>query len=246
TARRCSSRRPLEDPRGDRRRNGPTEGFAMSTRASIREISVGLIVIVALAGLIGLVSLASDGPGFLAPQRTIDVIFRDGRGIRVGSPVRVAGLDTGNVVDLDLVEVGGTLRARVRISLPANLVKKLRQDVKGAIQPALTGMSHVNIVSTGRSATPLAAGGPGTRGGACDRGGNVLLRPDHRAGRPRAGGAERHPAHDRRGAPDRGFGRAPVPADPRIAPGDVDPPPRGERGDPTGDRVHRQPDRGPD
>src|SRR5690348_14053005 len=149
TARRCSSRRPLEDPCGDRRRSGPREGFAMSTRASIREISVGLIVIVALAGLIGLVSLASDGPGFLAPQRTIDVIFRDGQGIRVGSPVRVAGLDTGNVVDLDLVEVGGTLRARVRISLPANLVKKLRQDVKVAIQPALTGMSHVNIVSTG-------------------------------------------------------------------------------------------------
>ena len=134
----------------------------MSTRASIREISVGLIVIVALAGLIVLVSLASDGPGFLAPQRTIDVVFRDGQGIRVGSPVRVAGLDTGNVVDLDLVEVGGTLRARVRISLPANLVKKMRQDVKVAIQPALTGMSHVNIISTGRSAAPLAAGEPVT------------------------------------------------------------------------------------
>ena len=81
---------------------------------SVRErgIWVGLIVIVALAGLIGLVGLASDGPGFLAPQRTIDVVFRDGQGIRVGSPVRVAGLDTGNVVDLDLVEVEGTLRAR--------------------------------------------------------------------------------------------------------------------------------------
>ena len=76
----------------------------MSARFSAREIWVGLIVIVAIAGLIGLVGLASDGPGFLAPQRTIDVVFRDGQGIRVGSPVRVAGLDTGNVVDLDLVE----------------------------------------------------------------------------------------------------------------------------------------------
>ena len=43
----------------------------------------------------------------------------------------------------------GTLRAKVRISLPAKLVKMLRQDVKITIQPALTGMSHVNIVSTG-------------------------------------------------------------------------------------------------
>jgi phospholipid/cholesterol/gamma-HCH transport system substrate-binding protein len=130
----------------------------MSARFSAREIWVGMIVIVAIAGLIGLVGLASDGPGFLAPQRTIDIVFRDAQGIRVGSPVRVAGLDTGNVVDTDMVEVDGMLRAKVRISLPASLVKKLRQDVKVTIQPALTGMSHVNIVSTGRSAVPLVQG----------------------------------------------------------------------------------------
>src|SRR5215472_13159322 len=123
----------------------------MSARFSAREIWVGLIMIVALGGLIGLVGLASDGPGFLAPQRTIEVVFRDAQGIRIGSPVRVAGLDTGNVVDVDLVEVEGMLRARVKISLPAGLVKKLRQDVKVSIQPALTGMSHVNVLTTGRS-----------------------------------------------------------------------------------------------
>ena len=53
--------------------------------------------------------MASDGPGFLAPRQTINVVFRDGQGIRIGSSVRVAGLDTGNVVDVDLVEVEGTL-----------------------------------------------------------------------------------------------------------------------------------------
>jgi phospholipid/cholesterol/gamma-HCH transport system substrate-binding protein len=119
---------------------------------------VGLVVVTAIAGLLGLMMVASDGPGFLAPQKTIDVIFRDGQGIRVGSPVRVAGLDAGNVVDLDLVEVEGTLRARVRISLPSGLVKKLRQDVKVSITPGLTGMSHVNIVATGKSAVALVPG----------------------------------------------------------------------------------------
>jgi phospholipid/cholesterol/gamma-HCH transport system substrate-binding protein len=130
----------------------------MSTRSSAREVSVGLIVIVALGGLIGLVTMASDGPGFLAPHRTVDVVFRDAQGIRIGSPVRVAGLDTGNVIDVDIVEVEGMLRARVRISLPSDLVKKLRQDVKISIQPALTGMSHVNVLSTGRSSVALVAG----------------------------------------------------------------------------------------
>ncbi len=130
----------------------------MSARTSIRDFTVGLVVIAALAGLLALMSLASDGPGFLAAQKTVDVVFRDGQGIRVGSPVRVAGLDAGNVVDLDLVEVEGTLRARVRISLPANLVKKLKQDVKVSITPGLTGMSHVSIVATGKSAVALVPG----------------------------------------------------------------------------------------
>jgi phospholipid/cholesterol/gamma-HCH transport system substrate-binding protein len=117
------------------------------------------MVIVAVCGLIALVAMASDGPGFLAQHRSIDVIFRDAQGIRTGSTVRVAGLDTGNVVDVELVvDDEGMVRSRVRISLPASLVKKLRQDLKVSIQPALTGMSHVNILSTGRSAVALVPG----------------------------------------------------------------------------------------
>jgi phospholipid/cholesterol/gamma-HCH transport system substrate-binding protein len=130
----------------------------MSRRTTVRDVAVGLVVIAALVSLLGLMRLASDGPGFLAPQKTIDVVFKDGQGIRVGSPVRVAGLDAGNVVDLDLVEVEGTLRARVRISLPVHLVKKLRQDVKISITPGLTGMSHVNVVAAGKSAVALVPG----------------------------------------------------------------------------------------
>ncbi len=129
-----------------------------SRTTKIRDLAVGLVVLTALAGLLALMRVASDGPGFLASQKTIDVIFRDGQGIRVGSPVRVAGLDAGNVVDLDLVEVEGSLRARVRISLPVSLVKRLRQDVKVSITPGLTGMSHVSIVATGKSAVALVPG----------------------------------------------------------------------------------------
>ncbi len=130
----------------------------MNARSRLREVSVGMVVLAAIAGMLALVGMASDGPGFLAPRATVTVVFKDGQGIRPGCPVRVAGLDSGNVVDVDLVEVEGTLRARVRLSLPASLARKLRQDAKVTIQPALTGMSHVNIASTGRSAEPLAQG----------------------------------------------------------------------------------------
>jgi phospholipid/cholesterol/gamma-HCH transport system substrate-binding protein len=130
----------------------------MNGRSTAREILVGLVIVATLGGLVALLGVAGGGPGFMKARRTIDVIFRDGQGIRVGSPVRVAGIDAGQVVAIDLAEKEGALRARVKIALPVELAKKLRQDVKITIQSGLTGQSRVNIVSSGRSSVQLVAG----------------------------------------------------------------------------------------
>src|ERR1700754_655058 len=116
----------------------------MHGRSSIREILVGVVIVVALAGVLGLVVMASSGPGFLTSRRTIDVVFRDGQGVRVGTPVRIAGIDSGRVVAIDLTEVEGFLVAKLTLSLPTKLAKKLRQDVKVTIQSTLSGQSRVN------------------------------------------------------------------------------------------------------
>ena len=94
--------------------------------AASREVRAGLVVALGLIGLLALLALAGGGPGFLTSRQTIDVIFRDGQGIRVGSPVRVAGIDAGRVVGIDLVEEkdNGGLRARVRISVPSDLAAR--------------------------------------------------------------------------------------------------------------------------
>lgn len=128
----------------------------MNGRSTFREVLVGVVILASLGGLIGLLALAGAGPGYLTSKQTLDVVFRDGQGIRVGSPVRVAGIDAGQVVDIDLAEeTDGSLRARVKIALPTKLAKKLRQDVKITIQAGLTGQSRVNIVSSGQSALAL-------------------------------------------------------------------------------------------
>ena len=130
----------------------------MSDRASLREVWVGLAILLAMIGLLSLVALAGSGPAFLTSRRTVDVVFRDGQGLRAGSSVRVAGIDAGRVVDIDLTEVEGSLRARVKISLPADLARKLRQDVKVTIQSSLSGQARINIVASGRSAIALVPG----------------------------------------------------------------------------------------
>ena len=169
----------------------------MSGRTSIRDVVVGLLVIAALVGFLGLMHVASDGPGFLAPQKTIDVVFRDGQGIRVGSPVRVAGLDAGQRRRPRPGRGRGDACGRGSGSrCPTSLVKKLRQDVKITIKPGLTGhepREHRLVGQVGRRA--------GAR--AVDPGGRVLvLRPDPRAGRARPGRAEPPEPHDRRGPAD--------------------------------------------
>ncbi len=128
------------------------------SRSSGREIAAGAVVLLAVAALGALLSLAAGGPGFLASKRTIDVIFRDGQGIRVGSPVRVAGIETGRVTSIELAEVEEALRARVRLAIPTSLAAKLRQDVKVAVQSGLTGQSCINIVSSGKSSVALVPG----------------------------------------------------------------------------------------
>ncbi len=130
----------------------------MQGRASRRELVVGIVMVATLAGFLGMLALAGGGPAFLSQNRTIDVIFRDGQGLREGSPVRIAGIDSGHVSAIDLIDFEGSMRARVRIALPKLLASKLKQDVKVTIQPSLTGQSRVNIVSSGKSAVALVPG----------------------------------------------------------------------------------------
>ena len=58
----------------------------MQGRASRRELVVGLVMVAALAGFLGMLVLAGGGPAFLSQNRTIDVFFRDGQGLRCPRP----------------------------------------------------------------------------------------------------------------------------------------------------------------
>jgi len=130
----------------------------MIGRTSGREIRVGLVVVVAIGGLLGLFSLAGGGPGFLSQRRQLDVDFRDGQGLRAGGQVRIAGIDSGRVVAVTLAEVDGVLKARVRLAIPADLASRLKQDAKITIQSTLTGQSRINIISAGKDGGPLTPG----------------------------------------------------------------------------------------
>ena len=131
------------------------------SRTSLRDTRIGLVLVASATALVGLVVVASGGPGYLVADRTaIDIYFRDGQGIRVGHPVRIAGLETGRVTSVDVVEYQGGLRARVRIALRSDLAARLNQDAIVMIESGLTGQSSVNIASVGESGVSWVPGQP--------------------------------------------------------------------------------------
>ncbi len=127
-------------------------------RSTVRELRVGLVVLLGLGALFSLLVLARVGPGFLGPRRTIDVVFKDGQGIRVGCPVRVAGVDAGRVLEVKLFQADDGLRVRLKLTLPSEVADHLMQDVEIGIQPGLTGQSSVNVLSAGHSRVALVPG----------------------------------------------------------------------------------------
>ncbi len=130
-------------------------------RIALRDARIGLILVIAVACLIGLMAIASGGPGYLTANRTkIDVYFRDGQGVRAGHPVRVSGLDAGRVTRVDIVERDGGLRARVRIAISAEIAAQLKQDAMISVKNGITGSTSVNVVSVGESDVAWVPGQP--------------------------------------------------------------------------------------
>jgi phospholipid/cholesterol/gamma-HCH transport system substrate-binding protein len=133
----------------------------MNTRSKRLDFLVGLVVACAGAAGLGLFFVASGGPGYLTTSRTsVDVLFRDAQGLRVGQAVRVAGLEAGRVAAVSLHHAEGQVRARVRISVPSDLAGRLKQDAVISIQPSLTGQCSVNIASLGERGVAWVPGQP--------------------------------------------------------------------------------------
>src|SRR5438132_12441886 len=72
----------------------------MRPRAQVRwlQLKVGLVILVAIAGTLVAVMNLNEGMGLFGGRATFRALVEDSHGIKVGAPVRLNGVDTGNMI----------------------------------------------------------------------------------------------------------------------------------------------------
>ena len=122
------------------------------------ELRVGITVIVAGVILAVLLFLMSNTAGLFTPRITIHSYFDNAQGLREGAPVRLAGVDIGNVRHISVVRDKDKQLTPVEVTMKVSTkyIYALRRDSVTSLDTAgVLGETYLDIDST--QAIPHAA-----------------------------------------------------------------------------------------
>jgi phospholipid/cholesterol/gamma-HCH transport system substrate-binding protein len=112
------------------------------------QLKVGLTVIVASITLGILIFLMSGTGGFLAPKIQLKSYFDNANGLRVGAPVRLSGVDIGNVIKIRVVPDNQLTPVEVTMKVSTRYLFNLRKDSMTLLSTAgVLGETYIDIDS---------------------------------------------------------------------------------------------------
>jgi phospholipid/cholesterol/gamma-HCH transport system substrate-binding protein len=113
------------------------------------ELKVGITVVVAGLVLAVLIILMSGTGGFLTPKLILKSYFFDAQGLRVGAPVRLSGVDIGNVNLIRVVPNKPLAPVEVTMKVNSKYRFNLKKDSKTLLSTAgVLGETYINIDSS--------------------------------------------------------------------------------------------------
>ena len=92
-----------------------------------KEVLAGAFFIIGIITVIIIALVLAGKTGLGEPKYYLDVVFNDVGGLRVGAPVRVAGVDVGTVVNIEFIDNPIHLDKRVKVSL--SILTKYKEEV---------------------------------------------------------------------------------------------------------------------
>jgi len=112
------------------------------------QLRVGLTVLFASITLMVLIFLMSGTGGVFTKKIIVRSYFDDTGGLRVGAPVRLQGVDIGNVKSIQIVSGKPLTPVEVTMKISTRYLFDLRKDSVTSLQTAgVLGETYVNVVS---------------------------------------------------------------------------------------------------
>jgi phospholipid/cholesterol/gamma-HCH transport system substrate-binding protein len=146
----------------------PRGGFAQSGLGGLlpsqkqlkwSQLKVGITVIAASVTLAVLIILMSGTGGFFTEKIILKSYFDDANGLRQGAPVRLSGVDIGNVSRIRVVENKPLTPVEVTMKVVTKYKFGLRKDSKTLLSTAgVLGETYINIDSSLARGAPVESG----------------------------------------------------------------------------------------
>ena len=121
------------------------------------QLKVGIVIILAVAGLLYAIMNLNEGMGVFTSTSVFRAYLDDSQGIKVGAPVRMNGVDIGNVKQVAIEPDKG--RVAVHFTLNNEMRLLLRRDAAVLIRPmGLLGDKYLDILPGSPQQPPLPEG----------------------------------------------------------------------------------------
>ena len=123
------------------------------------QLKVGITVIVASVTLGVLLFLMSGTAGLFTPRITIKSYFDNAEGLRVGAPVRLSGVDIGNITKIAIVRDKTLTPVEITMKVSTKYGFSLRRDSVTSLETAgVLGETYLDIDSAQAVGSPVQDG----------------------------------------------------------------------------------------
>lgn len=127
------------------------------TERTWSQLKVGIVILLAIAGILVAIMNLNEGMGLFTHRTTFRAQLSDSLGIKVGAPVRMNGVDIGNIKYVGINTGNGQVEIRFTVTNEVRLL--LHQDATVLIRPmGLLGDKYLEVLPGSREQPSLPNG----------------------------------------------------------------------------------------
>jgi phospholipid/cholesterol/gamma-HCH transport system substrate-binding protein len=121
------------------------------------QVKIGMVVVLALIILVLMILRLEEGMGLVARKTTFHARVDHTQGLKIGGPVRMNGVDIGNIHDIAIA--GDSAQVDIKFAVKSDVARHIREDAAINIKAlGLLGDKFLEIVPGSPGRPPLSPG----------------------------------------------------------------------------------------